>query len=106
MSISIFFEPMHADARRCRQRSLAAGKESREQQADKDDQDREPIVGGHCFASFCIRKARTSAASIFGAIKAAPISRVRMKVSLLCLTFLSWVINCIRRSASAIPLGS
>src|SRR5262249_44057481 len=77
-----------------------------EQDADENRHKGEPIVGSHRSASFSTRKARTSATSTSGAMKLAPIPRARMKVSLPRLTFLSWAMSSIRRSAPGRPPGT
>src|SRR5262249_25700776 len=104
--IPLLFETMHAGARRCGQRGLAAREEGGEQDADGNRHQGEPIVGSHRSASFSTRKARTSAASTSGAMKLARIPRARMKVSLPRLTFLSWAMSSIRRSTPGRPPGT
>src|SRR5262249_8193035 len=104
--IPFFWEPVAGGARARDQGGRAPGKEGGKQEAAENRHKGEPIVGSHRSASFSTRKARTSAASTSGAMKLAPIPRARMKVSLPRLTFLSWAMRSIRRSASGTPPGT
>src|SRR5260221_3044002 len=97
---------MHAGSRGRDQRGLAAREEGGEQDADENRHQGEPIVGSHRSASFSTRKAWTSAASTSGAMKLAPIPGASMKVILPRLTFLSWAMSSIRRSAPGTPPGT
>ena len=45
--VAVLFQPRHAGARRRGQRRLAAGEESRQQQAEQHNDEREPVVRGH-----------------------------------------------------------
>src|SRR5262249_12657045 len=104
--IPLLFEPVHAGRRGSGQRGLTSREEGGEEDTNENRHQGEPIVGSHRSAIFSARKARISAASTSDAMKLAPIPRARMKVSLPRLTFLSWAMRSIRRSASGTPPGT
>src|SRR5262249_46773824 len=105
LAVVLLLQPRHARARRRSERRLAPGEEGREQDANKNNQQCEPIVASHRSASFFSRKAWTSAASTSGAMKLPPMPRARMNVNAPRLTFLSCAISSIKRSAPGTPPG-
>src|SRR5204862_5198962 len=94
--VAVFFQPRHRRARRCRERGLACGKESGQQQADNNNAERDPVFLRHSPASLPDKNSRMSAGSTSAAIKLLPMPRTRMNVSAPRLTFLSCAIRSIR----------
>ena len=97
--LAIRLQRVDAAARHGGERRLRSGEESRKQHECHDREDLGPIVSQyrerafsrHC-GCFSFRKLNTSEAGTSSAMKDWPMPRVRMKVSLPRLTFLSWAI--------------
>src|SRR5439155_3913213 len=104
--VALLLEPQHARPRRSGERRLARGEEKREQDADQNDEDGEPVLKVHGCSSFSARKARTCAGSMSAATKLAPMPRARMKVSFPRRTFLSWAMRSMSPSAPTGPPGT